>query len=246
MNITVMKKPKDTGGTLRRMLRYLSDYKWIFLLIAALCLVSNILSLLGPSLAGSAINEAAAGAGNVNFEKVFYYAKRMLVCYASASVMTIAINVIMMYVSKSIARKMRKDVFDKLMRIPVGYFDRNQSGDIISRVSYDVDVISTCIATDMVSILTSTVTVIGSFAMMLYISPAMSAVVIVTIPVSVAYTLYMRKKTQPRYSRRSASYGAMNGFVEEMFTGQKSIQAYAYEEKVCVRFADATLDAADA
>ncbi|MCD8180581.1 MAG: ABC transporter ATP-binding protein/permease [Firmicutes bacterium] len=246
MNITVMKKPKDTSGTLRRVLKYLSEYKWIFLLIIILCLVSNILSLLGPSLAGSAINEAAAGVGKVNFENVFYFAKRMLICYVSASVITIAINVIMMYVSKFIARKMRKDVFDKLMRIPVGYFDRNQSGDIISRVSYDIDVISTCIATDMVSILTSAVTVIGSFAMMLYISPIMSVVVVVTIPVSVAYTLYMRKKTQPRYSRRSVKYGAMNGFVEEMFTGQKSIQAYAYEDKVCGRFAKVNQDAADA
>lgn len=246
MNITVMKKPKDTSGTLRRVLKYLSEYKWIFLLIIILCLVSNILSLLGPSLAGSAINEAAAGVGKVNFENVFYFAKRMLICYVSASVITIAINVIMMYVSKFIARKMRKDVFDKLMRIPVGYFDRNQSGDIISRVSYDIDVISTCIATDMVSILTSAVTVIGSFAMMLYISPIMSVVVVVTIPVSVAYTLYMRKKTQPRYSRRSVKYGAMNGFVEEMFTGQKSIQAYAYEDKVCGRFAKVNQAAADA
>ncbi|MCC8169232.1 MAG: ABC transporter ATP-binding protein/permease [Oscillospiraceae bacterium] len=246
MNITVMKKPKDTSGTLRRVLKYLSEYKWIFLLIIILCLVSNILSLLGPSLAGSAINETAAGVGKVNFENVFYFAKRMLICYVSASVITIAINVIMMYVSKFIARKMRKDVFDKLMRIPVGYFDRNQSGDIISRVSYDIDVISTCIATDMVSILTSAVTVIGSFAMMLYISPIMSVVVVVTIPVSVAYTLYMRKKTQPRYSRRSVKYGAMNGFVEEMFTGQKSIQAYAYEDKVCGRFAKVNQDAADA
>ncbi len=246
MNISVMRKPKDTSGTLRRILRYLSAYKWIFLLIIILCLVSNILSLLGPSLAGSAINEAAAGVGRVNFENVFYYAKRMLICYVSASVLTIAINIVMMYVSKFIARRMRKDVFDKLMRIPVGYFDRNQSGDIISRVSYDIDVVSTCIATDVVSILTSAVTVIGSFAMMLYISPVMSLVVVITIPVSVLYTLYMRKKTQPRYSRRSASYGAMNGFVEEMFTGQKSIQAYAYEDKVCGRFAKVNRKAADA
>ncbi|MCD7817923.1 MAG: ABC transporter ATP-binding protein, partial [Lachnospiraceae bacterium] len=245
-NVTVMKKPKDTSGTFRRLIRYLASYKWILLLVLVLCLISNILSLLGPSLAGSAINEAAAGVGKVNFERVYYYAKWMLICYVCSSLLTIAINVVMMYVSKWIARKMRKDIFDKLMRIPVGYFDRNQAGDIISRVSYDIDVVCTCISTDVVSILTSIVTVVGSFAMMVYISPLLSVVVIVTIPVSVSYTVYMRGQTQPRYSRRSASYGAMNGFVEEMLTGQKTIQAYAYENQVRDQFATVNEDAADA
>ncbi len=244
--ISVMKKPKDARGTLRRLVDYLADYRWPLLGVAALSVTANVLALLGPSLAGSAINEAAAGAGQVNFDRVFYFAKWMLVCYVASSLLTIAINVAMMYISRWIARKMRKDVFDKLMRIPVGYFDRNQAGDIISRVSYDIDVVCTCISTDVVSILTSTVTVIGSFCMMLYISPALSLVVIVTIPVSVVYTVYMRGKTQPRYSRRSASYGAMNGFVEEMFSGQKTIQAYAYEEQVRDNFAGVNADAADA
>ncbi|MCC8101686.1 MAG: ABC transporter ATP-binding protein/permease [Clostridiales bacterium] len=244
--VTVMKKPKDTRGTLRRLIHYLAEYKWMLLLVLILCLISNILSLLGPSLAGSAINEAAAGAGKVNFERVYYYAERMFICYVCSSLLTIAINVIMMYVSKWIARKMRKDVFDKLMRIPVGYFDRNQAGDIISRVSYDIDVVCTCISTDVVSIMTSLVTVIGSFAMMVYISPLLSVVVLVTIPVSVSYTVHMRGLTRPRYSRRSASYGAMNGFVEEMLSGQKTIQAYAYEDQVRDQFAKVNEDAADA
>ncbi|MCD7813124.1 MAG: ABC transporter ATP-binding protein/permease [Lachnospiraceae bacterium] len=245
-SVSNAKRPKDTSGTFLRLIRYMAVYKWVLLLVLVLCLVSNVLSLLGPSLAGSAINEAAAGAGKVNFERVYYFARRMLICYVCSSLLTIAINVIMMYVSKWIARKMRKDVFDKLMRIPVGYFDRNQAGDIISRVSYDIDVVCTCISTDVVSIMTSLVTVIGSFAMMVYISPLLSVVVVVTIPVSVCYTVYMRGKTRPRYSRRSASYGAMNGFVEEMFSGQKTIQAYAYEGQVRDQFAAVNEDAADA
>ncbi len=244
--ITVMKKPEDTGGTLRRLVRYLALYKWLLLGILILSVTANVLALLGPSLAGSAINEAAAGTGQVNFQRVFFYAKRMLLCYVCSSLLTISINVIMMYVSKWIAQRMRRDVFDKLMKIPVGYFDRNQAGDIISRVSYDIDVVGTCIATDLVSILTSVVTVVGSFCMMLIISPTLSAVVIVTIPVSVCYTVYMRNRTQPRYRRRSASYGAMNGFVEEMLSGQKTIQAYAYGDRVQENFALVNEDAADA
>ena len=205
-----------------------------------------MLALLGPSMAGSAINEAAAGPGKVNFDRVFYYAGRMLFCYVCSSLITVAINIIMMYVSKGIAKRMRGNVFDKLMRMPVGYFDRNQAGDIISRVSYDIDVVSTCLATDVVQILTSLVTVAGSFAMMLYISPMLAAVVVVTIPAAVIYVTKMRTITQPRFVKRSKNYGIMNGFVEEMFSGQKTIMAYAYENRVAENFDRINQDAADA
>ena len=233
---TVMRKPMDTKGTLRRLLAFLGPYKLVILLVAVLSVVSNLLSLWGPNLAGSAINEAAAGAGKVNFERVGYFAGRMLACYLASSLLTILINVIMVNASKRVAQQMRQSVFDKLMRLPVGYFDKHQAGDIISRVSYDIDVISTCMATDVVSILTSTVTVAGSLAMMLMISLRLSAVALVAVPVAVGYTAWMRKRTQPRYARRSKSYGEMNGFVEEMLSGQKTILAYAYEENVEGKF----------
>ena len=242
----VLKKPKDTKGTLLRLLKYVADFKWILIGVLVLCLTSNILALLGPSLAGKAINEAAAGPGKVNFDSVFYYASRMLVFYLTSSVLSISINMIMMYMSRRIARKMRKDVFDKLMRLPVGFFDTNQAGDIISRVSYDIDVVSTCLGTDIVSILTSIVTIVGSFGMMIYLSPILALVSLFTIPAATIYTTKMRKITQPKFSRRSAKYGEMNGFVEEMFSGQKSIVAYAYEEKVAENFDSINQGAADA
>ena len=243
---TIRKKPKDTKGTLRRLLFYVGQYKWILALVFVLCFTSNILALLGPSLAGSAINEAAAGAGKVNFDKVFYYTKRMFICYVLSSLIIISINIAMMYISKWIAGKMRKDVFDKLMRLPVGYFDRNPAGDIISRVSYDIDVVSTCMSTDIVQILTSLVTVAGSFAMMLYISPILAGIVVITIPVAILYTSKMRTITQPRFVNRSKRYGIMNGFVEEMFSGQKTIMAYAYENQVAEKFGQINQKAADA
>ena len=233
---TVMRKPKDTKGTLRRLLSFLGPYRYVILAVCALSLISNLLSLWGPNLAGSAINEAAAGKGKVNFDRVSYFALRMLICYAASSLLTIGINVIMVRTSKQVARQMRQSVFDKLMRLPVGYFDQHQAGDIISRVSYDIDVISTCLATDVVSILTSVVTVVGSLAMMFSISLRLAAVSLVTVPVAITYTAWMRKRTQPRYARRSKSYGQMNGFVEEMLSGQKTILAYAYEDNVEKKF----------
>ena len=250
--ITVMKKPKDTKGALRRIFTYLANYKLILLLILVLCVVSNILALLGPNLAGDAIGtieEAGVGKaaiGQVDFDRIWYYVKYMLLVYGTSSLLTLLINVIMVRVSKLVARNMRRDVFHKLMRLPVGYFDRNPAGDIISRVSYDIDVVSTCLATDVVSILTSVVTVVGSLIMMLKTSLVLSLVVVITIPLSVCYTIWMRKKTQPRYAKRSKNYGVMNGFVEEMLSGQKTIQAYAYEEKVCENFDRVNHAAADA
>ncbi|MCD7859444.1 MAG: ABC transporter ATP-binding protein/permease [Firmicutes bacterium] len=239
-------KPKDTRGTLLRMLKYLASYKYLLFLAIALSFASNLLALQGPRYAGLAINEADAGAGLVNFDMVFYYAERMLFVYVASSILTVVINIVMTSLSKWIAQKMRKDVFDKLMRLPVSYYHHNTAGDIISRVSYDVDVVSTCIATDVTQILTSLVTVVGAFVMMVYLSPALSIVVLVTVPVCVGYTAYMRKKMRPRYSRRSKSYGALNGFVEEMLSGQKTIQAYAYEDEVCQRFDRVNTEAVDA
>jgi len=224
----------------------MAQMKWVMLLVLVLCVISNLLGLLGPKLAGSAINEATAGVGLVDFERVMYYTSRMLMCYLASSALTISINIIMMYVSRVIAKKMRKDVFDKLMRLPVGFFDNNQAGDIISRVSYDIDVVSTCLGTDVVAIMSSLVTVIGSFTMMVIISPQLAVISLITIPAAIIYTAKMRKITQPKFSKRSAKYGQMNGFVEEMFSGQKSIVAYAYEQKVCDNFDDINTQAADA
>ena len=243
---SIMRKPKDSRGTFRRMLAFLGPFKLLILLVAALCVLSNLLSLWGPDLAGHAINEAAAGKGKVNFDNVRYYALRMLLCYVSSSLLTISIHAIMMNVSKRVAKQMRQSVFDKLMRLPVGYFDRNQTGDIISRVSYDIDVISTCMATDVVSILTSSVTVVGSVIMMIRISLPLSAVVLFSVPTAILYTSRMRKITQPRFVKRSKNYGIMNGFVEEMLSGHKTIQAYAYENRVEKNFDQINTNAAEA
>ncbi len=242
---TIMHKPKDARGAFKRMLSYLGKYRLLLGLIFVLCVASNVLSLLGPSFAGSAINAAAAGEGKVDFAQVGYFALRMLLCYVLSSCLTVSINMTMTKVSKRVARGMRQDVFDKLMRLPVGFFDRNQAGDIISRVSYDIDVISTCLSTDIIAILTSTVTVIGAVGMMLYISLPLALTALITVPAAVVYTTKMRKATQPRYKKRSVNYGKMNGFVEEMLTGQKTILTYAYENGVEERFEGVNRDAAD-
>ncbi len=242
---TILNKPKDTKGTLRRLLDYMTRYKAVVAILLLLCFAANVLALIGPGLAGSAIQEAEAGIGRVDFGKVGYYVKWMLICYLVSSAMTIAINVIMMHISKRVARQMRGDAFRKLSRLSVSYFDRSQTGDILSRVFYDVDVVSTCIAANLTSILTNVVTIVGAFVMMLVISPVLIVPVLAAIPASVWFTARMRKKTQPRYKERSQKYGALNGFAEEILSGQKTVQAYACGERTKEKFAAVNKIAAD-
>ncbi len=238
-------KPKDAKGTLRRILQYMTVYRYVVLALLLCTLASNIGNLLGPSFAGKAIG-AAVGKGQVDFDTVVYYAKCMLAAYLLSNILSFLVNQVMMRMGRRVAYKMRKDVFDKLMTLPVRYFDRNQAGDIISRVSYDIDVVTTSLSADLIQILTGIVTVVGSFVMMCIISPPLVACLCITLPIAVFFTRYMSKRTRPLYSKRSAAYGEMNGYVEEMFSGQKTILAYAYEDDVCRDFSTINQKAADA
>ena len=246
----VKAKPRDAKGALRRILRYLMEYRWWVLLFLCCTLLSNTGNLLGPRFAGKAIGVVEEGyqlgPGHVDMGMVGHYALLMLACYGLGSVMSFLVSIGMMRVGRRVARNMRRDVFNKLMTLPVGYFDRNQAGDIISRVSYDVDVVCTSLSTDVIQIVTSTVTVAGSFAMMCAISVPLVLCMAATIPVSILFTRYMSRKTRPLYARRSAAYGAMNGFAEEMFTGQRTILAYAQEDRVCEDFSQINRNAAEA
>ena len=201
---------------------------------------------MGPNFAGKAIDAASAGVGKVDMPVVVRYALLMLAFYVGGSLLNFLVSIGMMRVGRKIARNMRRDVFAKLQRLPVGYFDKNLAGDIISRVSYDIDVVTMSLSADVVQIVTSLVTVIGSFAMMCRISLPLVACMAFTIPASILFTRYRGKKTRPLYSKRSAAYGEMNGFTEEMFSGQKTILAYAHEKQVCENFSKINHQAADA
>lgn len=239
-------KPKHAKKTMLRLLKYLMEYAWVVLLMLLCAFASNIGNLLGPDFAGKAINAASQGAGKVDINEVIRYGIFMLIAYVSGNILSFFVNIGMMRVGRKVARNMRRDVFNKLMEMPVGYFDRHLAGDIISRVSYDIDVVSTSLSSDVVQILTSFVTVVGSFVMMCIISPPLVLCMVFTIPVSILFTRYMSKRTRPLYRLRSLAYGEMNGFAEEMFTGQKTILAYAHEDYVCDRFEEINRNAAEA
>lgn len=242
----IQKRPKDTKGTLKRLWKTLSPFWNIIIVVGLLSLLSCVLSLLGPYFCGEAINEVEKGAGAIDFSLVWKWALLMLFSYILSEGVYLSINLIMVKISKKTAYMLRKECFDKLHRLPVSVFDDNSAGDIISRVSYDVDVVATSIQADISQIITTVITVLGSFFMMLKISLPLSVVTMVTLPITVLYTIHIKGITRPLYSKRSEKYGEMNGFVEEMFSGEKTIQAYGYEENVSRQFASINEDASDA
>lgn len=240
-----IERAKDPKQAIKGLWAYLKNYKWLLLTAIVLTFAGNGLALVGPMLSGKAI-DAIVGVGQVDFDTVFYYAGYMVLFYAVSSILSYGLALLMRTITQKTVRKMRQDVFNKLMELPVGFFDTHMSGDIISRISYDIDVINTSLSNDVVQICASIVTVTGSFIMMLWIAPSLVVVMLVTIPMSILYTKYMTKKTRPRFSKRSAKLGEMNGFVEEMITGQKVIQAYAREDVMKDRFYEVNKAAMDA
>lgn len=239
-------KPKDTKYVLKRLWSYVYHYKWMLLGAILLTIVGNLLALIGPMLSGYAIDAIQPGKGRVIFSTVFFYAMLMIIFYIISSLLSYILSVIMIRLSQKIVQKMREDVFTKLVELPVSFFDRNQAGDIISRISYDIDTINTSLSTDIIQVSASVITVVGSLIMMIIISPPLVLVMLVTIPLSFAYTRYNAKKIRPLFRKRSAKLGELNGFVEEMVSGQKTISAYAAEDSVMKRFDRLNTETVDA
>lgn len=239
-------KPKDRKKVLIRLWGYLFQHKWMIAAALLLTFVSNLLALLGPLLSGLAIDYIGVGPGEANFPMVFWYCGLMLVFYIVSSGLSYILSVLMVKLSQKIVYQMRKDLFDKLIELPVRFFDSHQTGDIISRISYDIDTVNASLSNDLLQIATSVITVVGSLIMMLMISPTLVLVFVVTIPVSIFFTKYMTGRVRPLFRRRSAKLGELNGFVEEVISGQKTTKAYHQEETMIGRFDVKNGDAVDA
>ena len=217
-------------GTLLRLCKYLMRYKWGLLLAVLLTVGSNLFALVGPELSGRAIDAIEPGKGLIRMEVVRYFAGRMALFYVASSVMDYLLNVLMIAISRRITYQMRKDIFTRLADMPVGYFDTHATGDIISRISYDTDTINASLSTDLVQIFASVITIVVSLYKMLTIQASLVLVFLVTVPLSILITRRITQKTHPLFRLRSRKLGELNGFVEEMISGQKTLKAYNQEE----------------
>ena len=239
-------KPRDRKKVILRLGKYLLQHKWMVLAAVSLTITGNLLALLGPMLSGYAIDAIGVEPGQTNFDLVLFYCGLMLVFYVLSSGLSYLLSVLMVKISQKIVYQMRKDLVDKLLELPVRFFDSHQTGDIISRLSYDIDTVNSSLSNDLLQIAASAITVIGSFIMMLRISPPLILVFVVTVPISVLFIIYRTKKVRPLFRKRSAKLGELNGFVEEIISGQKTTKAYHQEQTMVGRFDQRNNEAVEA
>ena len=234
------------GALLKRLWKYLGKNRFLLILALFLSISSSLLALYGPKLSGEALNAIDFGEGKVDFDTVIRCVILMAICYVCASLLSFLLNVVMIRLSRRISKQMRHDVFENLSRLPVSYFDRYQTGDIISTITYDIDTVNQSLSTDLLQILQSVITVVVSFVMMLTIAPQLILIFLVTIPVTVFFTRWLTKKVRPMFRRRSARLGQLNGFSEGMLSGQKTVRAYGREGAVLDAFDEKNDAAVDA
>lgn len=236
----------DKRGTFLRICSYLFRYKWALLFAVCLSMATNVLALIGPRLSGYAVDAIELGTGKVDFQSVRFYCIWMVVCYAASAVISYTLSITMLYITKKIVFTMRRELFDRLLDLPIRYFDRNQAGDIISRISYDIDTVNTSLSSDLVQIMASVITVTGSLVMMLLIAPELVLIFVVTVPLSVFLIRKITSKTRPLFHKRSRKLGELNGFIEEMLGGQKTLKAYDQQENTIRKFIAKNKEAVDA
>ena len=197
---------------------------------------------------GDGIQDASSGAEPraIDFEKLRHYILLMLICYLGSALLALALAVVLAQLGKKITYRLRKDLFEHLVKLPVGYFDRRQTGDIISHISYDVDTVNTSLSHDLLQVASSVVTVVGCVFFMISISPVLLLVFCVTVPVSVYMTKQRTTKVRPLFRTRSAKLGELNGYAEEMLSGQRTVRAYGRTATVSGSFDERNADASEA
>lgn len=233
----LLTEKKNTKGVLLRLGGYIFKEWPLFLSALAFTLASNQLSLMGPKYSGAAIDAIEFSKGT-DLAPVWENVIKMAVCYVLSAVLSYFLAVIMIHLSQRIVYTMRKQLFEKLNTLPVGYFDTHPTGDIISRISYDIDTINSSLSHDLVQVMTSIYTVIGSLVFMWNISKPMILIFAFTVPVSILFTRYRSKKVRPLFSERSRKLGELNGFAEEMLSGNRTIEAYGKQDVISQRFND--------
>ena len=242
---TFARRKVNVGYIVKNMGRYLRPYAALFVLIFFASLAGTALSLLGPQVCGMAIDEIKPD-GSTDLTQIWIYAAVLAAVYVASGVLTYLSSIGLSYLSRCIIKRIRTDIFARLMSLPVSYFDTRQAGDIISVLSYDLDTLGESLANDVMMVLTSIVTIVGSLIMMFVTAPILVVVFVVTIPLSALFTWWLTKKVQPLFRARSRKLGQLNGFIEEIITGQKTTKAYNCEEAVIGRFEEKNKDAIEA
>ena len=236
-------KAKDLGGTLKKLLTYLKPYhlKICFVMVFAVC--STIFNILGPKILAKATDKLSEGimakvanTGGIDFNYIVKILLILVVLYAASSLFSYIMGWIISGVSQDAAFSLRKDISEKMNRLPLSYFDKHTSGDILSRVTNDIDTIAQSLNQSLSTLISNVVTLVGIFIMMLTISWQMTLIAVVVLPVSMTMISLVMKHSQKYFIQQQNSLGDVNGHIEEMYGGHQVVKAFNGEEKSVEQF----------
>ena len=236
-------KVKDFKGTLKQLAHYLSPYKYYIFTVVLFAILSATFSIIGPKIMGKATTEIfnglvskISGGSGIDFSKIGRILIFLLGLYAVSAVCNFVQNFIMSGVSQKIAYGLRKSISEKLNHLPMKYFDHKTHGEILSRVTNDVDTVSSNLDQCMTQMITSMTTLIGVVIMMLTISPLMTLAVLVIIPIALILLAFIVSHSQKYFERQQAYLGHVNGKVEEVYGGHNIVKAFNGEEEAVEEF----------
>ena len=238
-----VEKAKDFRGTTRKLIRYIGSYRiaLLFVLIFAVC--STVFNIRGPKVMGQAVTEIytgltakVAGTGGLDFGAIGRYVGIMLALYIIAAAFSFLQGWLMTGISQKICYRMRREISEKINRMPLKYFEKKTVGEVLSRITNDVDTLGQSLNQSITQMITSTATIIGVLYMMLTISPLMTLIALVILPVSMAFVIGIVKFSQKFFRAQQKYLGEINGQVEEVFSGQTVVKAFNREQQVLREF----------
>ncbi len=241
-----VEKAKDFKGSLGKLARYMSEYKLALVFVVIFAITSTVFNIIGPKLMGNAITEIfngiiakVNGTGDVNFDTLGAILLLLIGFYLISSICSFIQGWLMTGVSQKVSYRLRKELIAKINRLPMNYFDRSTNGEALSRVTNDVDTLAQNLNQSITQLVTSITTIIGVLVMMLSISPLMTLVAILILPVSLALVLIVVKISQKYFKSQQEYLGHINGQVEEVYGGHNIIKAFNREERVIKDFDEA-------
>ena len=229
-----MRRSKQTQnkrgiGSLLKLLRYVARFKWRILLILLAVLAANLVGLRIPDITGQLV-DCMAAPGGVDFSALGWGVLEIVFLALVTFGLSALQNVLMLKTAQDLVLSLRHDAFSKLVALPVSYFDQNTKGNILSILSVDIDNISDTISSDVITLLTGFVTVVGSLAMMLAISPLMTLIFAVTVPAMILLSRVVSKRSRRLFREKKNCFGELCGYAEEMITAQKTVKVYGLED----------------
>lgn len=241
-----VEKAKDFKGSIGKLARYMSEYKLALVFVVIFAITSTVFNIIGPKLMGNATTEIfngiiakVNGTGDVNFDTLGAILLLLIGFYLISSICSFIQGWLMTGVSQKVSYRLRKELIAKINRLPMNYFDRSTNGEALSRVTNDVDTLAQNLNQSITQLVTSITTIIGVLVMMLSISPLMTLVAILILPVSLALVLIVVKISQKYFKSQQEYLGHINGQVEEVYGGHNIIKAFNREERVIKDFDEA-------